>query len=258
MPLVKIDEQKDICLEVLDKLEEAYQKSGDKQNVLRIGDESDKITDQVDVETHALRQFLLSLVNKSVHLKNNVAMATESQPTNTQQPAQEIITTENMETPLLENDGVQTESNSSLPQETPQVNSNFRHEQLSSGNNTTFVDNEIGTQSSGSSSNQSELNTTSQSGSARKVDGHLQRIRIPIFAGDKMKFQQWNAAFTSCVDKTSMSPQFKMLRLESCLRGEAADTVRGLGYSQEAYNAARARLERKYGGSRRQVQSHLE
>ena len=29
--LVKIDEQKDICLEVLDKLEEAYQKSGDKR-----------------------------------------------------------------------------------------------------------------------------------------------------------------------------------------------------------------------------------
>ncbi|CAB4042262.1 Hypothetical predicted protein, partial [Paramuricea clavata] len=51
--LVKIDEQKDICLEVLDKLEEAYQKSGDKQNALRIGDESDKIAEQVDVETHA-------------------------------------------------------------------------------------------------------------------------------------------------------------------------------------------------------------
>ena len=79
-----------------------------------------------------------------------------------------------------------------------------------------------------------------------------------FFAGDKMKFQQWNAAFTSCVDKTSLGPQFKMLRLESCLRGEAANTVRGLGYSQEAYNAARARLERKYGGSRRQVQSPLE
>ena len=76
---------------VLDKLEEAYQKSGDKPNVLRIGDESDKIAEQVDVETHASRQFLLSLVNKSVHLKNNVAMATESQSTNTQQPAQEIL-----------------------------------------------------------------------------------------------------------------------------------------------------------------------
>jgi hypothetical protein len=102
----------------------------------------------------------------------------------------------------LENDGVQTESNSSLPQQTPQVNSNIGHEQLSSGNNTTFVDNEIGTQSSESSSSQSELNTTSQSGSARKLDGHLERIRIPMLAGDKMKFQQWNAAFTSCVDKT--------------------------------------------------------
>ena len=61
-------------------------------------------------------------------------MATVSQPTSTQQPAQEIITTENMETPLLENDGVHTESNSSLPQQTPQVNSNIGHEQLSSGN----------------------------------------------------------------------------------------------------------------------------
>ena len=61
-------------------------------------------------------------------------MATVSQPTSTQQPAQEIITAENMETPLLENDGVHTESNSSLPQQTPQVNSNIGHEQLSSGN----------------------------------------------------------------------------------------------------------------------------
>ena len=45
-----------------------------------------------------------------------------------------------------------------------------------------------------------------------------------------------------------------MLRLEACLAGEAA----GLGYSLEAYEAVKSRLFRKYGGSRRQVQSHLE
>ena len=49
-----------------------------------------------------------------------------------------------------------------------------------------------------------------------------------------------------------------MLRLESCLRGEAAETIKGLGYSKEAYDAARAQLAQKYGGSWRQVQSHLE
>ena len=36
-----------------------------------------------------------------------------------------------------------------------------------------------------------------------------------------------------------------------------AKTIKGLGYSAEAYEAGKARLDRKYGGSRRQVQSHL-
>ena len=55
-----------------------------------------------------------------------------------------------------------------------------------------------------------------------------------------MDFQRWNAAFTSCVDMTSLSPQFKMLRLKACLAGEAANTIKGLGYSLEAYEAAKS------------------
>ena len=86
----------------------------------------------------------------------------------------------------------------------------------------------------------------------------LERIRIPKFSGDKMKYSSWWAAFSSCVDETSVSPQFKMLRLEGCLEGEAAATVKGLGYSSAAYEAARARLNRKYGGNRRQVQAHID
>lgn len=53
----------------------------------------------------------------------------------------------------------------------------------------------------------------------------LECIRIPIFSGNKMEFQQWFAAFSTCDDKTSLAPQFKMLRLEGCLRGEAAETI---------------------------------
>ena len=64
-----------------------------------------------------------------------------------------------------------------------------------------------------------------------------------------MDFQRWNATFTSCVDITSLSLQFKMLRLEACLAGEAANIIKGLGYSLEAYEAQKKTLLfRKYGG----------
>ena len=62
----------------------------------------------------------------------------------------------------------------------------------------------------------------------RETHGQLERIRIQIFSGNKMDFQRWNAAFTSCVDMSSLSSQFKMQRLEVCLAGEAANTIKGL------------------------------
>ena len=100
-----------------------------------------------------------------------------------------------------------------------------------------------------SNSKESEGNNTSQIGifmSVHSKDGHvvdaskqLERIRIPKFSGDKKGYQSYWAAFTSCVDETSLSAQFKMLRLESCLEGEAAETVKGLGYSDHAYEVVR-------------------
>lgn len=90
------------------------------------------------------------------------------------------------------------------------------------------------------------------------VNGQLERIRIPVFDGNKMDFPRWHAAFSSCVDQSSLSSQFKMLRLEGCLTGEGAETIKGLGYSEAAYGTAKGRLLRKYGGDRRQVQGHLE
>ena len=94
---------------------------------------------------------------------------------------------------------------------------------------------------------------------AHGKDGHVvdaNKQLIPKFSGDKKEYQ--SAAFSSCVDETNLSAQFKMLRLESCLEGEAGETVKGLGYSDHAYEAAKARLNRKYGGNRRQVQAHID
>ena len=84
---------------------------------------------------------------------------------------------------------------------------------------------------------------------------NLERIRIPTFSGNKTEFQHWNTTFTSCVDATAMSAQFKMLGLEACLAGEALETIKGLEYS---YEAAKSRLLRKYGGNRREIQSHVD
>ena len=69
-----------------------------------------------------------------------------------------------------------------------------------------------------------------------ETHGQLERIRIPIFSGNKIDFQRWNATFTSGVDMSSLSPQFKMLLLEACLAGESANTIKGSGYSLTAYD----------------------
>ena len=60
------------------------------------------------------------------------------------------------------------------------------------------------------------------------------------------------------MDETNLSAQFKMLRLESCLERGAAEMVKVLGYSDHAYEAAKARLNRKNGGNRTQVQAHID
>ena len=43
-----------------------------------------------------------------------------------------------------------------------------------------------------------------------------------------------------------------MLRLETCLAGEALET-KGFKYSEAAYEASKSRLLRKYGGDRQEL-----
>ena len=61
--------------------------------------------------------------------------------------------------------------------------------------------------------------------SNQSFERQLERLKIPTFNGNKLEFEQWHAAFETCVDKTALNPQVKMLRLESCLEGKALDTI---------------------------------
>ena len=88
-----------------------------------------------------------------------------------------------------------------------------------------------------SNSKESEGNNTSQRGTFESAHGkyvhvvaankQLERIQIPKFSGGKMNISRGGQRFPDrCVDETNLSVQFKMLLLESCLEGEASETVK--------------------------------
>lgn len=86
----------------------------------------------------------------------------------------------------------------------------------------------------------------------------LKRVQIPVFSGDKRSYQSWKAAFLACIDNAPATAEYKLLQLRQYLSGEALSVIDNLGHSATAYEAAKERLERKYGGKRRQIAIYLE
>ena len=86
----------------------------------------------------------------------------------------------------------------------------------------------------------------------------LKRVSIPIFRGDKRTYENWKAAFLACVDQAPAMAEYRLLKLRQYLSGEALKSTENLGHSATAYEAAKNRLERKYGGTRRQIAIYLE
>ena len=62
----------------------------------------------------------------------------------------------------------------------------------------------------------------------------------------------------ACIDRAPATAEYKLLQLRQCLSGEALKAIDSLGYSPIAYEAAKERLERKFGGGRRQIALYLE
>ena len=80
----------------------------------------------------------------------------------------------------------------------------------------------------------------------------LKGVDLPTFDGeDKVEYEQWKAAFTSAVDYADIPVNEKMLRLQNSLKGKALKLVKDLGFSSNAYERAKQKLEKKYGGQRR-------
>ena len=94
--------------------------------------------------------------------------------------------------------------------------------------------------------------------SPKPTNVKLKGVTLPTFSGeDKSEYEAWKAAFTSVVDDSVIPIKEKMLRLLGCLSGKAHETVKDLGFTNSAYERAKEKLERKYGGKRRQTLSQL-
>ena len=76
----------------------------------------------------------------------------------------------------------------------------------------------------------------------------LKRVTIPVFSGDKKIYQNWKAAFMACVDQAPATAEYKLLQLHQYLAGEALKAIESLGHSAAAYQTAKERLDRKFGG----------
>jgi len=85
----------------------------------------------------------------------------------------------------------------------------------------------------------------------------LKRVSIPVFSGDKRKYEAWKASFTACIDNAPMSAEYKLLQLRQYLSGNALKAIENLGHSAASYEAAKDRLDRKFGGIRRHIVVHL-
>ena len=61
-----------------------------------------------------------------------------------------------------------------------------------------------------------------------------------------------------CIEQARATQEHKVLQLRSYLKGEALKVMESLRHSAKAYEAAKERLERKYGGKHRQIAINME
>ncbi|MCG8429599.1 MAG: DUF1759 domain-containing protein, partial [Candidatus Omnitrophica bacterium] len=83
----------------------------------------------------------------------------------------------------------------------------------------------------------------------------MAKPKLPNFDGESQKYQDWWGQFDAFVHQANVPTRFKMMMLKDSLTGKAADLVKGLGYTEIQYAAAIKKLNTRYGGETRMVQS---
>ena len=54
----------------------------------------------------------------------------------------------------------------------------------------------------------------------------LKPVSVPVFSGDKSRYQSWKSVFVACIDDAPATNVYKLLWLHDCLTGDALQTMR--------------------------------
>jgi hypothetical protein len=101
-------------------------------------------------------------------------------------------------------------------------------------------------------------NVSGEAENTGQFQSRLKALKLPVFDGNKAKFEDFLALFISLVDKNAESANIKMARLRQSLTGVALQAIQGLGVSKPEYEEAKEILKSKYGGQRRQLQAYMD
>ena len=105
------------------------------------------------------------------------------------------------------------------------------------------------------------MGEASPSRSASNSAGVIHRLKpliLPVYNGDKTRFEDFWALFVSVVDEGDEPINIKMARLRQNLSRHALDAIRGLGVTAPEYQEAKEILKAKFGGKRRQLHAYLD
>lgn len=91
-----------------------------------------------------------------------------------------------------------------------------------------------------------------------RINPRLKPLTLPVFNGEKAKFEEFWVLFESLVDCSDEPVNIKMARLRQSLRGVASEAIQGLSLSGPEYEEAKSMLKSKFGGQRRQLRAYME
>ena len=168
----RLDKLRDEVMRILEELETVYSKLQDEENERKTSKEIEEINEQVDRELGQTRFIILTHVSSLCQQRNVVSREKEY--------VHSVRETERSGGDKRESNRVQCEERR-------------------------IVDSPEHLYSLTPTRHRNNIHAGDTFSSSNVVNGRLERIKIPLFSGNKLEFPRWHAAFSSCVDSSSLS-----------------------------------------------------
>jgi len=242
----KLCEVQERTMEAMEKLSQEYLRIKEKEKRKKLGDEMDKLEVEFS-EAHDKAQEYLD--NRKDELSS---LATDASENTRRRQIEESVQRKSVEKQIQEDQFKLEQGITRSKEDLEEFNRQYRsrlleEEQLRDLKESPEKFKLGGLKTTKFYEDKSTENRSSTLSLGQDMWKQLKRVSIPVFNGDKKLYEGWKTAFMACVDKAPATPEYKLLQLRQYLSGEALKVVEPLEHSAAAYDAAKERLERKFG-----------